>query len=273
MSWRARSPSLPRRRFHEADLRSNALKTGPTVLVAEADERDRAWLRDTLTQAGYAVETARTGAGAIARAYERKYDVITLNLPLPDISDRDVLSYIRADGPNIETPLVVVTAVADTALMGGFDVHDIITKPFTNEQLVASVSRAGIPKHDHRPILVVDDDPSVLKLAEATLSAAGYRCVCRSDGGSALQAAKDEAPAAVVLDLDMPGMDGLQVLDELRRRSASHRIPVLVWTAHEPPAEKRARLLAKAQGLIFKSAGLNALIERLRFYVPPPREV
>jgi two-component system response regulator PrrA len=135
------------------------------------------------------------------------------------------------------------------------------------------VSRAGVPRHGRRPILVVDDDLSVLKLAEATLSAAGYRCVCRSDGGSALQAAEDEAPAAVVLDLDMPGMDGLQVLDELRRRSASHRIPVLVWTALDPPAEKRARLLAKAQGLIFKSAGLDALIERLRFYVPPPREV
>jgi CheY-like chemotaxis protein len=45
------------------------------------------------------------------------------------------------------------------SLMSGFDVHDIITKPLSEEQLVAAVARAGVPKHDRRPILVVDDDP------------------------------------------------------------------------------------------------------------------
>jgi signal transduction histidine kinase/DNA-binding response OmpR family regulator len=244
---------------------------GPAVLIVEDDDRERDWLLATLTQAGYAVDTAATGAEAIARAHERRYDVITLDLLLPDSSGRDVLTVVRADGPNTETPVIVVTVVAETGIMSGFDIHDILTKPVSEQKLIASVSKAGVSKDASGPILVVDNDPSALKLAEATLSAAGYRCVCRGDGASALQAALDEAPAAVVLDLDMPGMDGFQILEELRRRSASQRIPVLVWTELDLPAEKRAKLLAKAQGLILKSAGPSTLIERLRFYVPPPR--
>jgi CheY-like chemotaxis protein len=72
-----------------------------------------------------------------------------------------------------------------------------------------------------------------------------------------------------VLDLDMPGMDGFQVLDELRRRPASQSIPVIVWTVLDIPAEKRARLLAKAQAVVAKGAGVQALVDRLSALVPP----
>jgi CheY-like chemotaxis protein len=241
------------------------------VLVIEDDDRDRHWLSATLTKAGYAVESAATGAEAIARAHERRYDVITLDLLLPDSGGLDVLTVLRAEGPNTQTPVIVITVVGETGILSGFDVHDILTKPVSEQQLITSVSQAGVPRDAGRPILVIDNDPNALKLAEATLSAAGYRCICRRDGASALRTAEDEAPAAVVLDLDMPGMDGFQVLEALRKRSSSRRIPVLVWTELDLPAEERASLLTRAQGFVFKSAGPNALLERLRFYVPAPR--
>jgi PAS domain S-box-containing protein len=130
---------------------------------------------------------------------------------------------------------------------------------------------AGPPgPQSSRPILVVDDDPKSRKLTEAMLSAAGYRTLGCRDGPAALRAVRQESPAAVVLDLDMPGMDGFEVLDALREQPISQSLPILIWTVLELPADKRARLLAKAQEVVAKSAGAHALVERLRFHVPPP---
>ena len=157
--------------------------------------------------------------------------------------------------------------------MSGFDVHDIITKPVSER----SAHRFGIPgghsEVRRRPILVVDDDPSVLKLAEATLSAAGYRCVVGAMAAPRCKPRRTKHPRPWCWTSTCRGWMASRSSKSSAGDPLSHRIPVLVWTELDLPAEKRARLLAKAQGLISKSAGPTPLIERLRFYVPPPREV
>jgi PAS domain S-box-containing protein len=242
------------------------------VLVVEDDKRDREWLLGALTHAGYLVEAVATGGEAIARTYERKFDAITLDLLLPDGDGRDVLAALRTQGRNVETPVIVVTVVAEPGILGGFHVQEILTKPTSAAQLVAALVSAGVPRDARRPILVVDDDPRAAKLAVIALERAGYRPVSCHDGSTALRAIEDESPAAVVLDLDMPGMDGSHVLDALRLRPASRNIPVVVWTMLDLPPEKRARLLAKAQAVVAKSAGAEALVARLQLLVPPMRD-
>src|ERR1043165_9965334 len=187
---------------------------------------------------------------------------------LPDGGGRDVLAALRTQGRNVDTPVIVVTVVAEPGILGGFHVQEILTKPVSEAGLVAALGAAEVPRDGRRPILVVDDDPRAAKLAAISLAAAGYRAVSCHDGASALRAAQ-EAPAAVVLDLDMPGMDGFQVLDELRLRPASQDVRVLVWTMLDLPAEKRARLLAKAQAVVAKGGGVEALVARLQMLVPP----
>jgi len=242
---------------------------GPKVLIVEDDKRDREWLLTTLARAGYRVEAVATGSEAIARTFERQYDAITLDMLLPDGDGRDVLAALRTQGRNVDTPVIVVTVVAEPGILGGFHVQEILTKPVSEARLVAALVAAEVPRDGRRPILVVDDDPRAAKLAAISLAAAGYRAVSCHDGASALRAAQDEPPAAVVLDLDMPGMDGFQVLDELRLRPASQDVPVLVWTMLDLPAEKRARLLAKAQAVVAKGGGVEALVARLQMLVPP----
>ena len=155
----------------------------------EDDEHEREWLRATLSEAGYQVDTAATGAEAIALSRGRRYQAVTLDLLLPDDDGREVLKALRAHGANTETPVIVVTVVAESGILAGFDVQQIFTKPISEADLVTSVARAGVAKDHRRPILVVDDDPNTLKIAEATLLSAGYRPVCRSDAASALRAA------------------------------------------------------------------------------------
>ena len=116
----------------------------PTVLVIDDDAKERRWLAGTLSAAGYAVETAPTGAAAVARAREQPFAAITLDLLLPDMSARDVLTAIRAAGPNRHTPVIVVSVVAEKGVATGFRVHDLLAKPVQSPDLLASLERAGV---------------------------------------------------------------------------------------------------------------------------------
>jgi CheY-like chemotaxis protein len=244
----------------------------PTLLVIEDDPKDRAWLVATLAQAGYAVEMAETGAEAIALARERSFDAITLDLLLPDVSGREVLKALRAQGPNRTTPIIVVTVMADKGIASGFHVHDILVKPVAREDLLASLGSVGALADGTRQILVVDDDPAALKLAEVALTEAGYRARCCSSGETGLEAVREEAPVAVVLDLLMPEMDGLEFLRRFREDPGTRRTPVIIWTVKDLTLDEQVRLMGSVQAVVEKGQGTAALLEEVRVHVPLPVE-
>ncbi len=120
-------------------------------------------------------------------------------------------------------------------------------------------------------MLVVDDDPAALKLMEATLAHLGYQPLCRADGAAGLATVESERPAAIVLDLLMPAMDGFEFLERFRQSPAGPHTPVIVWTAKELTAEDRARLRAMAQGVVLKShGGVAPLLAELQQHLSPP---
>ncbi|PYM75208.1 MAG: histidine kinase, partial [Candidatus Rokuibacteriota bacterium] len=249
--------------------RAAAIANAPTVLVIDDDARDRSWLVNTLAQAGYSVESASTGAGGLTLCRTRRFDAITLDLLLPDGSGLEVLRSLRATGLNRDTPVIVVTVVAERGAAAGFHVHDMLVKPVVVDQLLASLKRARLVPDRARPILVIDDNPRALKLAAKTLQQLGYRAVCRSDAKSALQAARESPPAAVILDLVMPEIDGFEFLKRFRRSAAGRRTPVIVWTVKDLTRKERQRLEALAQAIVVKSGGAAALVEELGAYVSP----
>src|SRR5258705_2539003 len=79
-------------------------------------------------------------------------------------------------------------------------------------------------------ILLVDDDPDLLKLISLRLTSAGYRIRTAESGETALAAIAVQRPLAVVTDLRMPGIDGLQLFDAIHRQHPA--LPVLILTAH-----------------------------------------
>src|SRR5690349_20194497 len=81
------------------------------------------------------------------------------------------------------------------------------------------------------PILVVEDDPAIRHLLEVTLRAAGYEPALAADGLEALAQLGRVSPALILLDLNMPRMDGYALAEELRRRRLSPGVPVIVTTA------------------------------------------
>lgn len=80
-------------------------------------------------------------------------------------------------------------------------------------------------------VLVVDDDPDILFVLRVTLEAAGFRVVGAQDGPSGIEAARRELPAAVITDIMMPGMDGEEMIRQLRADPRTARVPIVVVSA------------------------------------------
>ena len=234
------------------------------VLVVEDDAGDRKLLAHSLTRAGYAVEMAPTGAEAISSCRKRNFNAVTLDLLLPDMTGLDVLHSIRSEGLNTETPVFVVSVVAEKGVVAGYAVHDYLRKPIDGAKLLASLRRASLTPEKSPPILVVDDDPAALKLMEATLGILGYQADCRSDGESALAALDLQRPAAVILDLLMPGVDGFEFLTRLRRRPDYRETPVIVWTMKDLTTADHQQLHSLAQAVVAKSGHPGSLVAELR---------
>jgi two-component system KDP operon response regulator KdpE len=110
-------------------------------------------------------------------------------------------------------------------------------------------------------ILMVDDDPHVLRSLRAALESHGYQVRQAQNGPSALEAAAEERPDVVLLDLALPGMDGVEVCRRLRNWS---RVPILVVSARVHEAQKVQALDAGADDYITKPFGTEELLARIR---------
>jgi DNA-binding response OmpR family regulator len=249
------------------EARKIPFKAGaPRILVIEDDQQDQEYLHKALAGAGYNVEVAENAAQAIALCRAQAFDGITLDLLLPDIHGRDVLKAIRSEGWNRETPVIIVTVLMDKGVTAGFAVHDILQKPVNPAELLESLGRAGI-SDGTRSVLVLDDDPKDLKLAEKTLKDKGYRPICRSDIDGALESASTQLPAAVVLDFVLADGNGFDFLQRFRELPKARLIPVIVWTGKDLSVNERRKLESSAQGIVLKGQGPATLLKELEGHV------
>jgi two-component system response regulator MprA len=111
-------------------------------------------------------------------------------------------------------------------------------------------------------VLIVDDDPPVLRMLVRTLAAEGYETIAAPDGGGALAALERSVPDLVVLDVAMPGMDGLQVCRRLRAKGVG--VPVLLLTARDTVEDRVAGLDAGADDYLVKPFATPELLARVR---------
>jgi two-component system response regulator MprA len=111
-------------------------------------------------------------------------------------------------------------------------------------------------------VLVVDDDAPVRRMLERTLGAEGYAVRAASDGGAALAAVERGVPDLLVLDVAMPGLDGLAVARRLRGKRLA--VPILLLTARDAVADRVAGLDAGADDYLVKPFAPEELLARVR---------
>jgi DNA-binding response OmpR family regulator len=111
-------------------------------------------------------------------------------------------------------------------------------------------------------ILIVEDDSAIARLVQLELEHRGLRVRCAYDGPSGLEAVADFDPAAVVLDIMLPGMDGVGVLKKLRQKG--NGVPVIMLTARDTAADKVHSLDLGADDYLTKPFDTEELMARLR---------
>ncbi|RRR77695.1 MAG: DNA-binding response regulator [Candidatus Viridilinea halotolerans] len=115
-----------------------------------------------------------------------------------------------------------------------------------------------------KTILVVDDEPAIVQIARDYLERAGFRVITAGDGREAVRLARAERPALLVLDLMLPGMDGLDVTRTLRQDVLTRRLPIIMLTARVDEADRLVGLELGADDYITKPFSPRELVARVR---------
>ena len=110
-------------------------------------------------------------------------------------------------------------------------------------------------------VLVVDDDVQIIRAMRINLRARGYDVVTAGDGESALRLAREQPPQVVLLDLGLPDMEGVEVIQRLRGWS---RVPIIVLSARHSAGEKVRCLDSGADDYVTKPFGMDELLARMR---------
>ncbi|WAC66461.1 MtrAB system response regulator MtrA [Agrococcus sp. SL85] len=118
-------------------------------------------------------------------------------------------------------------------------------------------------------ILVVDDDPALAEMIGIVLSAEGYGLEFCADGGEAIDRFHEVRPDLVLLDLMLPGKDGIQICTELREESG---VPIIMLTAKGDPTDVVVGLESGADDYIVKPFNPKELVARIRTRLRPTRE-
>ena len=115
-----------------------------------------------------------------------------------------------------------------------------------------------------KTILVIDDDEATLLLVRALLEPAGYAVRTARDGATALISAKHHEPDLIILDIGLPGGDGLSVLRRIRAMGTLNVTPVIVHTGKEDPDWQRQAMEAGASHFIVKSPDKDELLAEVQ---------
>jgi len=204
-----------------------------SVLVIEDNPSEQAWLASTLDGAGYEVVAAANGAEALRLLNTKKFDAVTLDLLLPDMSGWDIMRQIREGGLNRDVSVVIVTVLADEGMGARFAIHNFLEKPVSREALLNALERVAIHSGAKASVLLVQDNEEAVKLYETVLKKSGFETAAYSNPSQALQAASKKLPNVLVLDPAMPEIDGFEFMRRFRTIAGARNTPVILLTAKD----------------------------------------
>ncbi|MDP3710384.1 MAG: response regulator [bacterium] len=243
----------------------------PKILVVEDEKSLLAAIQIKLQNEGYEVLTATDGLGVVDKVKNEKPDAILLDIFLPGKSGMDILEDLNREGILKSLPVIIISnsgqnveiersqklGVKDFLVKTDFtpqDVLDKLNKFVSSPKSNKTINMQGETKNQTPTaqdqggirglVLVVEDDAFLRKLLVNKLKKDGFEVAEATSGKEALEFLKGKLPIIVLLDLVMPGIDGFQVLEEMRRNPETKELPVIVLSnLGEPEQMERTKRL------------------------------
>jgi PAS domain S-box-containing protein len=221
------------------------------VLVVDDDPDSLVLMEDYLADFGCEVLQASSGAVGLEMAATHKPDLVTLDLHMPDLDGWEVLRRLKADPEVRHIPVVVASIAANEGRGKLFGAVDLLTKPIERSDLLRVLWRQLVNQHGRR-VLLVDDDPEIQAVLTSALAVDDLDVHCVENGEEALLFLERDTPAAVLLDLRMPVMNGFEFLDRMRESRYHKGLPVIAITVKRLTPKEEAQLEDKASAIVIK---------------------
>ncbi|HUP22898.1 MAG TPA: response regulator [Thermoanaerobaculia bacterium] len=215
------------------------------ALVVEDDPRSAELVRVQLVAEGFEVLHAASAEAAIAIAMQGSLSLITLDIMLPNMDGWEFLTLLKRSPELRRIPVVIISIVADRNRAFALGAAAVLQKPILRQELYESLLDLGLlPASPGYAlcVLIVDDDPTAVEVAAVHLQGLASTVLRAYGGRAAIDVAQRELPDLIVLDLMMPEVSGFDVVEALKQRPETARIPILVVTAKDVTAEDREQL-------------------------------
>lgn len=248
------------------------------VLVVDDSLTVRMDLRAALSTAGFAVTACSTKESGMHALEVSTFDLAILDILLPDGNGIEILQHIKQTPELRSIHVFMLSTEAEvhsrlTGLRLGADLY--VGKPYDRGYLARAARSlfkmadyAGPPTSrrslSNKKILIVDDSPTFLHALSAVLRQEGHQIVAAYSGEDALALLEVERFDCVVLDLVMPGVDGLQTCRRLRSLPQLADVPIALMTASPDASVKAEAASAGADDVLLKPTNLARMAEELR---------
>lgn len=246
-----------------------------TILVIEDDRVLGDVMIEKLNRAGYDSHLERDGKTGLAAVVRIKPDLILLDIVLPTMNGYEILEALRETKDVSAIPVIIISnsgqpveisralelGVKDYVVKAMFSPDEVLKK--VEEQLIrASPNRKA--EHTGLSIVLVEDDPLLSTLFTTKMSSEGFVVHHAEDGSSAMEKVRSAKPDIVILDVILPGMDGFEVLEALKKDPETKNIPVIMLSNIGQSAErKRGEELGAAAFLIKANVSISEVITQI----------
>lgn len=217
-----------------------------------------------ILEKNYDVLCAKSGFEGIGLLRENEIDLVLLDLYMPDMNGMKVLEQIRQDSAISKVKVIILTAsgmradVTEAIRLGALD---FIKKPFFPTELLERIKKV-LQTENKDNILIVDDDKMNLMLVKKILGIR-YDVTCASSGIEAITYLQHNVPDMILLDLHMPEMNGLEVLEKVRSMDNLSDTPVIFLTADNERETELEIFKAGAIDFIQKPFIADVVIQRI----------
>jgi CheY-like chemotaxis protein len=200
---------------------------------------------------GYDVVEAASGQQGLDHANRMVPDLILLDVMMPGIDGWTVLSKLQDNPKLAEIPVIVLSAVGDVEMAMSLGAASVLLKPVDASRLTAEIAThlSPLPKCY---VLLVDDDADSRTLLTRMLEREGWQIRTAINGNAGIRTLRKGLPAMMVLDLKMPGMNGLELLEFMGKNPGWSKIPVVVVTSMDITQDMRDLLTPRTLGILRK---------------------
>ncbi len=243
----------------ETDIENPELKEGDEyILLVDDDKATHDVVKRAIRKEGHTVYSAFDGDEGVDQARKFKPKLILLDVLMPGRDGWSVLKEIKNDKNLKDVPVVITSVLNEESLASSLGADDYMKKPIDRTFFLNIVKRY-ITEKDQK-VLVVDDDENTRDLLTKILNNEGYMSIDAKNGEDALERVK-EKPDLIVLDLDMPRMDGFEFIE--RSRTEGMKIPIVVFSGKDITAVEEKMLSKYTEGIVKKESKVESLVKEV----------